>query len=292
MNHYKHLSQVKGGKMEWPFWTKLIVVGIGFTGGFVFMYIQCKMYLQLCSRWRAYNRVIYVQNCPNNKPSPLDSNHSSRHVVVEFDENDKVLRVPIKADLERVPSDGSVSNKAKKESCVRQNSINDDNDNKRVSFDRYVNSNENWKYKEVSKTRNDVISTNSHKYTPLSTTESSSHANNNINKIVSQTYNLENFDFSLINNKKDNEQNICARSQDSFEENAFCLVHPMVLDEKEVDLNGASIEQLSNNETHSLKKPKDKNVDIEPSEKHSHFEVISQRIDDKNYPINTNFSPV
>lgn len=33
--------------LEWPFWTKLIVVAIGFTGGLVFLYVQCKMYLQV-----------------------------------------------------------------------------------------------------------------------------------------------------------------------------------------------------------------------------------------------------
>jgi hypothetical protein len=29
------------------------------------MYVQCTMYLTLCRRWRAYNRVILVQNAPN-----------------------------------------------------------------------------------------------------------------------------------------------------------------------------------------------------------------------------------
>ena len=57
--------QIREGILEWPFWTKLIVVAIGFTGGLVFMYVQCKMYVQLCRRWRAYNRVIYIQDCPN-----------------------------------------------------------------------------------------------------------------------------------------------------------------------------------------------------------------------------------
>lgn len=50
--------------LEWPFWTKLIVVAIGFTGGLIFMYIQCKVYLQLWRRLKAFNRVITVQNCP------------------------------------------------------------------------------------------------------------------------------------------------------------------------------------------------------------------------------------
>ncbi len=43
-------------QFDWSFWTKLVVVAIGFTGGVIFMYIQCKMYAQLCNRWRQYNR--------------------------------------------------------------------------------------------------------------------------------------------------------------------------------------------------------------------------------------------
>uniref|UniRef100_A0A096M0F0 RING-type E3 ubiquitin transferase n=1 Tax=Poecilia formosa TaxID=48698 RepID=A0A096M0F0_POEFO len=54
----------KNGVLEWPFWTKLIVVAIGFTGGLIFMYIQCKVYLQLWRRLKAFNRIITVQNCP------------------------------------------------------------------------------------------------------------------------------------------------------------------------------------------------------------------------------------
>lgn len=50
------LDEVQKGHLEWPFWTKLIVVGIGFMGGIVFMYIQCKAYFVLCKRWKAYNR--------------------------------------------------------------------------------------------------------------------------------------------------------------------------------------------------------------------------------------------
>lgn len=54
----------KNGVLEWPFWTKLVVVAIGFTGGLIFMYIQCKVYLQLWRRLKAFNRIITVQNCP------------------------------------------------------------------------------------------------------------------------------------------------------------------------------------------------------------------------------------
>ena len=40
---------------------KLLHLCAGFTGGLVFMYIQCKVYLQLCRKWKAYNRTIVVQ---------------------------------------------------------------------------------------------------------------------------------------------------------------------------------------------------------------------------------------
>ena len=54
-------EEIKSSNFDWAFWIKLIVVAIGFTGGCVFMYIQCKMYFQLCLRWRQYNRVIVIQ---------------------------------------------------------------------------------------------------------------------------------------------------------------------------------------------------------------------------------------
>lgn len=60
----KDLFLIYAGILEWPFWTKLVVVAIGFTGGLVFMYVQCKVYIQLWRRLKAYNRVIYVQNRP------------------------------------------------------------------------------------------------------------------------------------------------------------------------------------------------------------------------------------
>jgi E3 ubiquitin-protein ligase MARCH1/8 len=52
-------EEIKHGLLEWPFWTKLIVVAIGFTGGVVFMYIQCKAYMQICQRWKAFNRYFH-----------------------------------------------------------------------------------------------------------------------------------------------------------------------------------------------------------------------------------------
>lgn len=55
-------EEIHQGHLDWPFWTKLVVVAIGFTGGLVFMYVQCKVYVQLWKRLRAYNRIILVQN--------------------------------------------------------------------------------------------------------------------------------------------------------------------------------------------------------------------------------------
>lgn len=49
------------------------MVAIGFTGGLVFMYVQCKVYAQLWRRLKAYNRVIFVQNCPDTAKK-LDKN--------------------------------------------------------------------------------------------------------------------------------------------------------------------------------------------------------------------------
>ncbi len=57
-------QEIRAGQLQWPFWTKLVVVAIGFTGGLVFMYIQCKVYVHLCRKWKAYNRVIVVQDAP------------------------------------------------------------------------------------------------------------------------------------------------------------------------------------------------------------------------------------
>ncbi|CAF1554439.1 unnamed protein product [Adineta ricciae] len=58
----KTRDEVKVGKLHWPFWTKLIVVAIGFTGGLVFLYVQCKMYIQLCIRWRQFNQRIIIHS--------------------------------------------------------------------------------------------------------------------------------------------------------------------------------------------------------------------------------------
>ncbi|XP_018331016.1 E3 ubiquitin-protein ligase MARCH8 [Agrilus planipennis] len=64
-------EEVQKGLIAWPFWTKLVVVAVGFSGGAVFMYIQCRQYLQLFSRWKAHNRIILVQNAPENEKVAL-----------------------------------------------------------------------------------------------------------------------------------------------------------------------------------------------------------------------------
>ncbi|XP_015202355.1 E3 ubiquitin-protein ligase MARCHF8 isoform X3 [Lepisosteus oculatus] len=76
------------GILEWPFWTKLVVVAIGFTGGLVFMYVQCKVYVQLWRRLKAYNRVIYVQNRPETckkivfeKPALMEPNFENKEAL-------------------------------------------------------------------------------------------------------------------------------------------------------------------------------------------------------------------
>ncbi|XP_063361089.1 E3 ubiquitin-protein ligase MARCHF8-like [Cydia amplana] len=67
------VEEVHRGLIAWPFWTKLVVVAVGFTGGAVFMYIQCRQYLHLCNRWRAHNRILLIQNAPEKMPIPHHS---------------------------------------------------------------------------------------------------------------------------------------------------------------------------------------------------------------------------
>ncbi|XP_053602613.1 E3 ubiquitin-protein ligase MARCHF4-like [Plodia interpunctella] len=67
------VEEVNRGLIAWPFWTKLVVVAVGFTGGAVFMYIQCRQYLHLCNRWRAHNRILLIQNAPEKIPMSAGS---------------------------------------------------------------------------------------------------------------------------------------------------------------------------------------------------------------------------
>uniref|UniRef100_S4RD85 Membrane-associated ring finger (C3HC4) 8 n=1 Tax=Petromyzon marinus TaxID=7757 RepID=S4RD85_PETMA len=72
------------GVLEWPFWTKLAVVAIGFTGGTVFMYVQCKVYVRMWRRLKAYNRIIHVRSCPEALAEELLSRPMFPLPTVEF----------------------------------------------------------------------------------------------------------------------------------------------------------------------------------------------------------------
>lgn len=52
------------------------------------MYVQCKVYIQLWKRLKAYNRVIYVQNCPETrkksifeKPTIIEPNTENKEMI-------------------------------------------------------------------------------------------------------------------------------------------------------------------------------------------------------------------
>jgi len=101
-------DEVKSGHLEWPFWTKLIVVGIGFTGGLIFMYVQCKMYIQLCRRWKAFNRIIYVQNAPE-KIKPPAAVSPTRNALDTAPSGAKMLYATTESVLETHFGDGKVA---------------------------------------------------------------------------------------------------------------------------------------------------------------------------------------
>ncbi|XP_029908215.1 uncharacterized protein marchf1 isoform X2 [Myripristis murdjan] len=98
----------RNGVLEWPFWTKLIVVAIGFTGGLIFMYIQCKVYLQLWRRLKAFNRIITVRNCPEKGPRPSQTRPApltnGKHETVEV----PMSSAPVPAPEAQTDSDLSV----------------------------------------------------------------------------------------------------------------------------------------------------------------------------------------
>ena len=41
----KTAEELRAHEIRWPFWTKLVVVGVGFTGGLVFMYVQVSWFV-------------------------------------------------------------------------------------------------------------------------------------------------------------------------------------------------------------------------------------------------------
>lgn len=93
----KTRDEVKTGKLHWPFWTKLVVVAIGVTGGLVFLYVQCKMYFQLCIRWRQFNQRIIIHSISEQRPngtsySPIkttnQTNRTDHCIITVLDAND------------------------------------------------------------------------------------------------------------------------------------------------------------------------------------------------------------
>ncbi|XP_003738207.1 E3 ubiquitin-protein ligase MARCH8 [Galendromus occidentalis] len=84
-------EEMKVGDLDWPFWTKLIVLAVGFTGGAVFMYVQCRMYFQLFKRWKAFNRIIFVQNAPpKDKDLPTARDLMPVNIFIQDDSNHQV----------------------------------------------------------------------------------------------------------------------------------------------------------------------------------------------------------
>lgn len=72
------------------------------------MYIQCKVYLQLWRRLKAFNRIITVQNCPEKDLHNPQARHSTiangRHETVEV----PVSQAPAPVPAAAVDSDTSV----------------------------------------------------------------------------------------------------------------------------------------------------------------------------------------
>ncbi|XP_033985153.1 uncharacterized protein march1 isoform X2 [Trematomus bernacchii] len=94
----------RNGVLEWPFWTKLILVALGLTGGLIFMYIQCKVYLQLWRRLKAFNRIITVQNCPEK-----DVHHPPPRHSTLTNGRQGTVEVPISPAPEAQQSDSEMS---------------------------------------------------------------------------------------------------------------------------------------------------------------------------------------
>ncbi|CAB0012781.1 unnamed protein product, partial [Nesidiocoris tenuis] len=106
---HRTAEEIQYGLLEWPFWTKLIVVAIGFTGGVVFMYIQCKAYMQICQRWKAFNRCSETDGKTTTTPELADPLNKSTRAVDDpatakssdatsssANKNDSVLKLQIK----------------------------------------------------------------------------------------------------------------------------------------------------------------------------------------------------
>jgi len=54
------IQEAGHSELGWAFWTKVVVVIIGFIGGLSFVFAQVKMYYNLIKRWRSFNKIILV----------------------------------------------------------------------------------------------------------------------------------------------------------------------------------------------------------------------------------------
>lgn len=67
----KTQQELQEGDMKWAFWAKLIVVGVGFTGGLVFMYVQVSSI-----PWKLKIRELLV-SCLRGPNTPLQKRKQS-----------------------------------------------------------------------------------------------------------------------------------------------------------------------------------------------------------------------
>ncbi|KAI1293638.1 E3 ubiquitin-protein ligase MARCHF8 [Halotydeus destructor] len=52
--------EAQNGLIDWPFWTKMLVISTGFLGGTIFFYYQMKFYFAIFIKWRQFNRIIMI----------------------------------------------------------------------------------------------------------------------------------------------------------------------------------------------------------------------------------------
>ncbi|CAF0737905.1 unnamed protein product [Adineta steineri] len=133
----KTRDEVKAGKLQWPFWTKLIVVAVGFTGGLVFLYVQCKMYLQLCIRWRQFNQRIVIHSISDRhngnsssgiKSSNNNNNNSGNCIITVLDAND-LPPLNSNTSMTAMTSNNNSTNSTSPQSSVNHNRRHDNNRN-------------------------------------------------------------------------------------------------------------------------------------------------------------------
>ncbi|CAF5010214.1 unnamed protein product [Rotaria sp. Silwood1] len=141
----KTREEVKVGKLQWPFWTKLFVVAIGFTGGLVFLYVQCKMYLQLCIRWRQFNQRIVIHSINEQQheasssgiKKPVNDNNADNCIVTVLDINDLP---PLSSDtsLTTIVGNSSRDSTLPQSLTIDRNRRHENNNNNRNVLHRFL----------------------------------------------------------------------------------------------------------------------------------------------------------